>query len=255
MEEEANLAKYGVKDLNEKKKRDTYKPSDYNAEAAFRSTTLRSKLFKDTIGNMKPSQAITDRYSEFLKRSYEQALKKQLNVSYRSQTDKVRTRYSNLGFASGALRKSITVSVEINYEAREDIGRFFVDYELTPSYLQYGDAIAGGRRRSVTKGNQLLPALVRWIERKIKLGSFRVYTEKKGKGNLNRKNEIESIAARIRAHLSMSNRPPVLPDWHTYAKNPQLRKDFKAIIAKEQKKYLGQIRKDLIKQINKQYGK
>ena len=231
----------------------TYKPSK-----GFNSKFLRGIIFDDSAKRLRPDKVLLDQYKDYLTDEYAIALKKQLKISGRTQTNGVRQRWSNLGYATGNLRKSIKVNTKTIIEHSPKSGRYFIDFEMTPWYLDkefgedtYGNYIANGRSAGAIPD----AVLVKWMENKIRLGSLKIYKKRKGTGDTNRKRDMLRIAKAISWAASKAPKPAVLKGWSSWDENPQLRRDFWEATKEKGSWYRGKIRKSIVKNLSIDYGK
>lgn len=233
------------------------KKKSYVPSKGFTSKYFRGLIFNDSAKKMKPDRSLLEQYKNYLTDEYAIALKKQLKISGRGQVNGKRQRWSNLGYATGNLRKSIKVSTRLIIEHNAKAGRYFIDYEMTPEYLDYGNYIANGR----TAGAIPEAMLIKWIEDKIRLGSLRIYKVRRdkarptGKAMQNRKVEIKRIANAISWAASKASKPAVLKDWPSWTDNPNLREEFWKATKKRGAFYRRKIRASIVKNLSIDYGK
>lgn len=222
----------------------------YIPKPNFHHNQIRGRIFGDSARKLRPDASVLAEYENFLAKNYVIALQKQLNKRGGTQRNKVRVRYSNLGYAKGSLQKEIKAKSKLDVRHSTRKGRVLIKYELTPEYNEYGNYIAGGRRAAYIK----IQPLIKWINQKIALGSFRILRAKKGSGLDNREKIIKSIAFAISYKAGQQSKPPVLKDWSSWSENKNLRQMFKSLTASKGAYLRRKIRNNIVNKLKVKYG-
>jgi len=241
---------------------DRGKRSRYKAATGFTSRKYRGKIFEDTAMDMIPDRKWLMAYENMVGKAYAKALQEQLRIRARVRDSKGNShRYSSIGYATGNLQRSITAEAKTILTHLPKQGRVYIEHEIKPEYLLYGDYIAGGRMASYIP----IAPLVKWIEAKMSLGSFRglsgdqVENKRKQlgliKGKKWKENRVKSIAFAISKAAAKKPKPPVIRDWSSWTNNTKLQQRFREYIREDSPRYLRNIRRSIARNISKQYGK
>lgn len=214
------------------------------------SNHIRSKLFKNMSSKLRPDSKYVTRYENFLADEYVKALRKQLNIRFRYASGT----HKNVGYATGNLSRKIDASSSVTIIRHRSNGKIDINYKLHALYPEYGKYLSEERSPSIVP----YWALRRWVNVKIKQGSFRINTKpssnksRKGKAaSESRAERIDNIVWGIQKKAAKERRPAVLKNWNNFDKNERLRRMYFSAVKKKGSYLRSQIRRSIIRNITK----
>jgi hypothetical protein len=217
------------------------------------STHIRSVAWEKTLEAITIDREHLDRYEIFLARTYEETLRKELNVRSRKGGKDV----SGVGFDTGKLSKNLRAVSELTTRRQFKEGRVNLNFKLditSEEYEEYGEYLNNERSGAFVPYNVIL----RWVKRKQKRGVFKIDPSgkladkskpRKGVIRGSKEKKLESVVWGIVKKAATTNRPAVLKDWSNMEMNTRLRRRFFSDIQKKGKKYRDRIRRGISKQI------
>lgn len=202
------------------------------------SDKLQAELSKDINRkirtNAKPSQQAIDSYYTFVARSYEKALKRQLEG------------VDGKGFAFGHLHRSIKARISRSDTSMQGLSWGSGNTLIIPISAQfdmnvYGYAVGDedGRRPSFAP----ITEIIQWIYQKKMAGTLRA--------SVNKRKDVVDFAFKISQKWQDFGHEATLPNWWNIRKSSFLQRDFFQIYDGSMKYHIQKMSNSIIANINK----
>ena len=225
-----------------------------------KSNHVRNPMFKEHAKSIRADRIYIENYKDELIKNYVIALQMQLNVDGRGQRNGIRTRFQNVGYASGRLYKSIRAGATVSLVHDRTKGRYVIDYKIEEDITDAKDFVGksyGGYLNYFRPARKFsAEGILTWMKHKMKnKGGLKIYNrsgDKESEGGLKQKAKLLTrIAFAIRGALMKEPRAAVVENWSIYDKNVKLRNDFKKLMRARGGYLRTQIKKSVMRNIMK----
>lgn len=225
--------------------------------SSFTSNKLRGGIFKSNFNNLYPDKVYVDNYKSFLNKSYIESVKLELGGRARKGLG---SRFYGVGVASGNLRKNMNALTLASVKQYSNKGEMEIRYSVEPKFGRspWGESLAYDRPAL----NVSVKNIMGWMSAKIAKGTFVLRSSNSRKSKSSAKDSLKNkdkgfkqklmgVAIAISKSMEKSPKPPVLKDWYVIDRNKRLEMRFNLLTKKKGSYYRTQIRKSIIRNINR----